>query len=277
MRAGGRNASSLRVCTSAVWLMSGYTWGQHLGGGRLDVSSLAKAAADSCQMCALLPPPALLNSHTLCACMQVGTMAYVDPEYMRTGQYSPKSDVYALGEGGSCACIMSCLAWLVVGAGSSRVEVLLLTGLCWWSEGCRRGRSHASMHPKCMLCPLLRAGIMVLHLALKILFAFTWPIACKHEPILCLHRCTGIVMLQLLTGQEGSKVVSLVEGARADVMRFGAVRVFFGRGWMHGWFLGRERKAPVSACSDRGAFFTWPLLLESTCAQHHLHLNAHWF
>jgi serine/threonine protein kinase len=30
--------------------------------------------------------------------MQVGTMAYVDPEYLRTGNFSPKSDVYALGE-----------------------------------------------------------------------------------------------------------------------------------------------------------------------------------
>ncbi len=27
----------------------------------------------------------------------VGTLAYVDPEYLRTGQFSPKSDVYALG------------------------------------------------------------------------------------------------------------------------------------------------------------------------------------
>jgi serine/threonine protein kinase len=28
----------------------------------------------------------------------VGTPAYMDPEYMRFGKYSPKSDVYSLGE-----------------------------------------------------------------------------------------------------------------------------------------------------------------------------------
>jgi len=35
--------------------------------------------------------------------MQVGTLTYVDPEYMRTGEYSTKSDIYALGRHAECA------------------------------------------------------------------------------------------------------------------------------------------------------------------------------
>jgi len=30
-------------------------------------------------------------------CIQVGTPQYVDPEYMRSGMFSTKSDIYALG------------------------------------------------------------------------------------------------------------------------------------------------------------------------------------
>lgn len=29
----------------------------------------------------------------------VGTPCYMDPEYLRTGRFGPKSDVYSLGEG----------------------------------------------------------------------------------------------------------------------------------------------------------------------------------
>lgn len=42
-------------------------------------------------------PPGVPAPSTAQASQLVGTLTYVDPEYMRTGEYSTKSDVYALG------------------------------------------------------------------------------------------------------------------------------------------------------------------------------------
>jgi serine/threonine protein kinase len=46
----------------------------------------------------LSPPPPPLLSHTHSTLpLQVGTLAYMDPEYLRSGCFGPKSDVYSLG------------------------------------------------------------------------------------------------------------------------------------------------------------------------------------
>lgn len=47
----------------------------------------------------------------------VGTPCYMDPEYLRTGRYGPKSDVYSMGEhtwrgGGQQTCMISTLCLL---------------------------------------------------------------------------------------------------------------------------------------------------------------------
>jgi serine/threonine protein kinase len=51
----------------------------------------------------------------------VGTPCYMDPEYLRTGRFGPKSDVYSMGEHTN----KECYGWVGRGGGA----VLKLTSM----------------------------------------------------------------------------------------------------------------------------------------------------